>query len=61
MREEIDGPIVWRAHMEANDSHSLAKRGKLFVTATEMKNIQIEIGGKRLPNPYSGYNRVQLQ
>jgi transcriptional regulator with XRE-family HTH domain len=61
VREEIDGPIVWRAHMEANDSHSLAKRGKLFVTATEMKNIQIEIGGKRLPNPYSGYNRVQLQ
>ncbi len=60
VREEIDGPILWRSHMEANDSHSLAKRGKLFVTATEMKNIQIEVSGKRLPNPYSGLMKVQI-
>jgi len=61
VREETDGPIIWRGHMEANDSHSLAKRGNLFLTATEMKNIQIEISGKRIPNPYSGYQRVQIQ
>ena len=61
VREELDGPIIWRGHMEANDSHQLAKRGKLYLTATEMKNIQIEISGKRIPNPYSGYNRVQIQ
>jgi transcriptional regulator with XRE-family HTH domain len=60
VREEVDGPIIWRGHMEANDSHSLVKRGKLFVTATEMKNIQIEVSGKHLPNPYSGLMKVQI-
>jgi hypothetical protein len=60
VREETDGPIIWRGHMEANDSHSLPKRGKLYLTATAMENIQIEIAGKRIPNPYSGYFKVQI-
>jgi len=60
VREEADGPIIWRGHMEANDSHSIPKRGKLFLTASEMKNIQIDVGGKRLPNPYSGLLKVQI-
>ena len=46
--------------MEANDSHSLPKRGKLYLTATAMENVQIEIAGKRIPNPYSGYFKVQI-
>jgi hypothetical protein len=61
VREETaDGPIIWRGQMEANDSHSLPKRGKLFLTATAMENLQIEIGGKRIPNPYSGRLTVQI-
>ena len=60
VREESDGPIIWRGHMEANDSHSLPKRGKLYLTATAMENVQIEIAGKRIPNPYSGYFKVQI-
>jgi transcriptional regulator with XRE-family HTH domain len=60
VREETDGPIVWRGHLEANESHSVAKRGKLFLTATAMENLQIDIGGKRIPNTYSGYFKVQI-
>jgi serine/threonine protein kinase len=61
VREETaDGPIIWRGQMEANDSHSLPKRGKLFLTATAMENLQIEINGKRAPNPHSGRLTVQI-
>jgi hypothetical protein len=61
VREETtDGPIVWRGQMEANDSHSLPKHGKLFLTATAMENLQIEINGKRAPNPHSGKLTVQI-
>jgi transcriptional regulator with XRE-family HTH domain len=61
VREETtDGPIVWRGQMEANDSHSLPKHGKLFLTATAMENLQIEINGKRAPNPHSGRLTVQI-
>src|SRR5664280_91235 len=61
VREDaIDGPTIWRGHMEANDSHSLAKRTRLYLTATAMQNLQIEIAGKRAPNPYSGPLTVQI-
>jgi transcriptional regulator with XRE-family HTH domain len=58
--ESADGPIIWRGQMEANDSHSLPKKGKLYLTATAMENLQIEIGGKRAPNPHSGKLTVQI-
>jgi transcriptional regulator with XRE-family HTH domain len=61
VREDaVDGPIIWRGRMEANDSHSLAKKGKLFLTATAMENLQIEISGRRAPNPHSGRMTVQI-
>jgi hypothetical protein len=61
VREDTaDGPIIWRGQLEANDSHSLPKRGKLFLTATAMENLQIEINGKRAPNPHSGKLTVQI-
>jgi len=58
--DSVDGPIVWRGRMEANDSHSLPKKGKLFLTATTMENLQIDINGKRGPNPYTGRMTVQI-
>jgi hypothetical protein len=61
VREDTaDGPIIWRGQLEANDSHSLPKRGKLFLTATAMENLQIDINGKRAPNPHSGKLTVQI-
>ena len=61
VREESDGQVIWRAHMEANESHSLTKRGRLFVTATEMQNIQFEVDGRRVRLPtYSGKLRVLI-
>jgi transcriptional regulator with XRE-family HTH domain len=61
VREDaVDGPIVWRGRMDANDSHSLPKKGKLYLTATAMENLQIEINGRRAPNPHSGRMTVQI-
>jgi len=61
VREDAsDGPIVWKGHLEANDNHSLTKRGKVYLSASEMANLQIEIGGKRAPNPYTGKLTVQI-
>jgi transcriptional regulator with XRE-family HTH domain len=56
----IDGPIIWRGHMESNDSHLLIKKGKVYLTATAMENLQIEIGGKRANNPLTGHRMVQI-
>lgn len=58
--ESADGPIIWRGQMGANDSHSLPKKGRLYLTATAMENLQIEIGGRRAPNPYSGRLTVEI-
>ena len=58
--ETRDGPSLWRGQMGANDSHSLPKKGKLYLTATAMENLQIEIGSRRAPNPYSGRLTVEI-
>jgi transcriptional regulator with XRE-family HTH domain len=61
VREDTaDGPIIWRGQMEAGDSRSLPKHGKLYLTATAIENLQIEINGKRAPNPHSGKLTVQI-
>jgi transcriptional regulator with XRE-family HTH domain len=61
VKQEIDNQIVWRGHMEAHESRDITKRGSLLLTATALENVQIEINGKRQANPYTGYNRVQIQ
>ncbi len=61
VREDAtNGPIIWKGHLEANDNHSMTKRGRVFLSASEMGNLQIEVGGKRAPNPYSGNLTVQI-
>jgi transcriptional regulator with XRE-family HTH domain len=60
VKQEIDGQVVWRGHLEARESRDLTKRGSLLLTATELGNVQIEINGKRQPNPFTGYNKVLI-
>ena len=61
VKRELDGQIIWRGHMEAGEHHSISRQGSVLLTATALENVQIEVNGKRQPNPYSGYNRVQIQ
>ncbi len=60
IRDDLDGPIIWRGHMDAGDRHTINKRGTIYLTATRLENIQIDIDGRKVANPYSGYNRVQI-
>jgi len=60
VKQDLDGQILWRGHLEAKEAKDIIKRGGLSLTATELANVQIEINGKRVPNPYSGYNKVQI-
>jgi cytoskeleton protein RodZ len=60
VREDIDGQIIWRGHMEANDTHPLTKRGSLFITATAGRNLKIEMKGKQYPMPFDGYDRARI-
>jgi transcriptional regulator with XRE-family HTH domain len=55
-----DGPVIWHAQMEANDSHSVPKRGELYLTATAMENLLFEINGKKASNTNSGKLTVEI-
>lgn len=61
VKQELDDQIIWRAHMRANESHTLTKRGGLYLTAKPMQNIQIEVDGQRLRNPYTGLYKVLIE
>ncbi|MCF7687463.1 MAG: helix-turn-helix domain-containing protein [Cephaloticoccus sp.] len=39
---------------------TVRKPGPILIWATEGKNLQIEISGKRYPMPFEGYNRAQI-
>ncbi len=61
VKQELNDQIVWRAHMDAGDSHSIPMRGGLYITATAMQNLQLEVGGQRLANPYTGLYKVLVE
>ncbi len=58
--QELDGAEVFQGTLMKGESRTFPKRGSLLLTATAQQNIDIEIDGKRRPNPYSGYMRVQI-
>ncbi len=61
VREDAtDGPVVWQGRMDAGDSRTLPKRGRLFLSANPIENLQIDINGKRAANPHSGRLTVQI-
>lgn len=46
--------------LAAGEIRTIAKPGPILIWATEGKNLQIEIKGKRYPMPFEGYNRAQI-
>ena len=61
VKQELNDQIVWRAHMDAGDRHSIPMRGGLYLTATAMQNLQLNVDGRRLPNPYTGLYKVLIE
>jgi cytoskeleton protein RodZ len=60
VKQQLDNQLLWRGHMEAHEHQDLTKRGTVLLTATQLENIQIEINGKKVANPHTGYNRVEI-
>ena len=44
----------------SGEVRTIPKPGPILIWATEGKNLQIEIKGKRYPMPFEGYNRAQI-
>lgn len=58
--QELDGAEIFQGTLIKGESKTFPKRGSLLLTATAQQNVDIEIDGKRRPNPYTGYMRVQI-
>ena len=58
--QELDGAELFQGPLIKGEPRTFTKRGSLLLTATALQNVDIEINGKRQPNPYSGYDRVQI-
>lgn len=61
VKRELDDQIIWRAHMDSGDRHTLVKRGGVYLTARPMQNVRIEIDGRSVPNPYTGLYKVLIE
>lgn len=44
----------------SGEVRTIPKPGPILIWASEGKNLQIEIDGKRYPMPFEGYNRAQI-
>ena len=58
--QELDGAEIFQGTLIKGETRTFPKRGSLLLTATAQQNVDIEINGKRQPNPYTGYMRVQI-
>ena len=58
--QELDGAELFQGTLIKGEPRTFTKRGSLLLTATALQNVDIEINGKHQPNPYSGYDRVQI-
>ena len=47
-------------NLARGEVRTVSKPGPILIWATEGKNLQIEISGKRYPMPFEGYNRAQI-
>lgn len=46
--------------MARGEIRNVRKPGPILIWASEGKNLQIELNGKRYPMPFEGYNRAQI-
>lgn len=58
--QELDGAELFQGTLIKGESRTFTKRGSLRLTATAQENVEIEINGKRVANPNSGYMMVLI-
>ncbi|MCC6415303.1 MAG: helix-turn-helix domain-containing protein [Opitutaceae bacterium] len=47
-------------NLARGETRAVRKPGAILIWASEGRNLQIEINGKRYPMPFEGYNRAQI-
>jgi hypothetical protein len=61
VKQDIDDKIIYRGTLATGDRIPIIKRGTVFITYTEGKNLQIEINGKIHGMPTTGYDRARIE
>lgn len=63
-RRNADGSagevILPDTNLNRGEVRNVPKPGPVLIWASEGKNLQVEINGKRYPMPFEGYNRAQI-
>ena len=59
--QELDGAELFQGTLIKGESRTFPKRGSLLLTATAIQNVEIEINGRRQPNPYTGYTKIRIE
>ncbi len=58
--QELDGTELFQGTLIKGETRTFPKRGSLLLTATALENVDIEVNGRRQPNSYSGYLKVEI-
>jgi cytoskeleton protein RodZ len=58
--QELDGTVLFQGTLLKGESRTFPKPGSLYLTASALENVEIDINGRRQDNPYSGYNKVEI-
>lgn len=58
--QEFDGKELFQGTLVRGESRQFPKTGSLFLTASALENVEIELAGKRHPTGMTGYNRVRI-
>ena len=59
--QEADGVQLFQGPLVRGERRNIVKRGAVFVTARDGRNLLIEIQGKRYPLPFQGYDRCKVE
>lgn len=58
--QELDGTELFQGTLIKGESRTFPKRGSLWLTATALQNVEIDINGRQQANSYSGYMKVEI-
>ncbi len=56
-----DDAVLFNGTLVRNESRSFPKRGDLFLTASALENIEIEMNGRRISTGMRGQGRARIQ
>lgn len=58
--QKADGVELFQGSLVRGERRSVVKRGPLYLTVKDGRNLEVEINGKRHPVPFQGYDRCEL-